>query len=59
MYLGVTPRAPQWVQRWGLEWLYRFTLEPRRLFRRYFVTDAKFLPLVFRELRRERRTGTA
>ena len=59
MYFGVTPRAPEWMQRWGLEWLYRFILEPRRLFRRYFVTDVKFLPIALRELRQHRRRRAA
>jgi N-acetylglucosaminyldiphosphoundecaprenol N-acetyl-beta-D-mannosaminyltransferase len=32
---GKDPRAPQWMQASGLEWLYRLSREPRRLFRRY------------------------
>ena len=36
------PRAPRWVQRIGMEWLYRIVQEPRRLFLRYFF-DAFFL----------------
>lgn len=34
---GMTQRAPQWMQRIGLEWFYRLTREPRRLARRYLV----------------------
>lgn len=34
---GTTRRAPQWMQRAGLEWLYRLTREPRRLGRRYLL----------------------
>lgn len=34
---GMTRRAPQWMQRIGLEWFYRLTREPRRLARRYLV----------------------
>ncbi|WP_082952148.1 WecB/TagA/CpsF family glycosyltransferase [Mycobacterium kubicae] len=34
---GKTRRAPRWMQRVGLEWLYRLTHEPRRLARRYLV----------------------
>lgn len=34
---GVKRRAPGWMQRLGLEWFYRLTREPRRLFRRYVV----------------------
>lgn len=40
---GVIPRAPQWLQDHGLEWLYRFSKEPKRLFKRYFTTNTKFL----------------
>ena len=40
---GVIPRAPQWLQNHSLEWFYRFLKEPKRLFKRYFVTNTKFL----------------
>ena len=39
---GVVPRAPGWMQRAGLEWLFRLLREPRRLFRRYLVDDLPF-----------------
>lgn len=39
MAAGIRKRAPVAVQRVGLEWLYRFAQEPRRLFQRYFVQD--------------------
>ncbi len=43
---GVTRRAPLRWQRLGVEWLYRLAQEPRRLFRRYLVTNARFALLV-------------
>lgn len=43
---GQVPRAPQWMQRSGLEWLHRLLLEPRRLFRRYIVHDLPFAILL-------------
>ena len=46
---GVIPRAPQWMQDHGLEWFYRFIKEPKRLFKRYFVTNSKFLWYLFRD----------
>jgi N-acetylglucosaminyldiphosphoundecaprenol N-acetyl-beta-D-mannosaminyltransferase len=52
---GVTRRAPAWIQRAGLEWAFRLAQEPRRLFRRYLVTNARFLALVAREARSRRR----
>ena len=36
---GLTRRAPKLVTRLGVEWLYRFLQEPKRLFKRYFVHD--------------------
>jgi N-acetylglucosaminyldiphosphoundecaprenol N-acetyl-beta-D-mannosaminyltransferase len=38
-----TPRAPGWVRRAGLEWMFRLALEPRRLFRRYVIGNPVFL----------------
>jgi N-acetylglucosaminyldiphosphoundecaprenol N-acetyl-beta-D-mannosaminyltransferase len=39
---GVTTRAPEWMQKAGLEWLHRLTHEPSRLFKRYVVHDMPF-----------------
>ncbi|WP_432025894.1 WecB/TagA/CpsF family glycosyltransferase [Streptomyces sp. 1222.5] len=46
---GVTKRAPEVWQRWGMEWLYRVLQEPRRLGRRYVTTNAAFLLMTARE----------
>ena len=43
---GVTRRAPALWQRLGLEWLFRLVQEPRRMFRRYAVTNTRFIRLV-------------
>lgn len=48
--IGVQSRAPLWMQRYGFEWLYRFTQEPKRLFKRYAVTNTKFLYLLCRAM---------
>jgi len=45
---GNLKRAPKWMQKCNLEWLYRFMQEPRRLFKRYFITNIKFLWLTRR-----------
>jgi N-acetylglucosaminyldiphosphoundecaprenol N-acetyl-beta-D-mannosaminyltransferase len=45
---GGLRRAPVWMQRRGLEWLYRLVAEPRRLARRYIVTNTRFLVLLVR-----------
>ncbi len=55
LYLGIVPRAPEWFQRHGMEWVYRFGKEPKRLFRRYFVDDVAFLRIAFDEYRKTRR----
>ena len=47
---GLTRRAPRWMQRCGLEWFYRFLQEPRRLWKRYLVTNLLFVGLVVRDL---------
>ncbi|MGH1489340.1 MAG: WecB/TagA/CpsF family glycosyltransferase [Acidimicrobiales bacterium] len=49
MYLGLKKRAPAWVQKIGMEWFFRFTQEPRRLFHRYFVRDMAFFNIARRE----------
>lgn len=40
---GNIKRAPKWMQKCNLEWLYRLMQDPRRLFKRYFVTNTKFI----------------
>jgi N-acetylglucosaminyldiphosphoundecaprenol N-acetyl-beta-D-mannosaminyltransferase len=47
---GKVSRAPALWQGLGLEWLYRVKQEPRRLWRRYLVTNTLFVALVLREL---------
>ena len=42
MVAGMVPRAPQWVQVLGVEWLHRLAKEPRRLARRYLVDDLPY-----------------
>lgn len=42
-HAGTVRRAPLWMRELGLEWLYRLAREPRRLWRRYLVTNTAFL----------------
>lgn len=42
---GEVSQAPRWMMAWGLEWLYRFFAEPRRLWQRYLVNNPTFLVL--------------
>lgn len=44
---GTIPEAPIWMQNMSLEWLYRLIQEPRRLFKRYAITNTKFLWYLF------------
>ncbi len=42
-YAGNIKRAPKWMQKANLEWLYRLLQDPKRLFTRYLVTNSKFI----------------
>ena len=53
-HAGRLKRAPQWMQKCSLEWLYRLLQDPVRLFKRYLLTNTKYLWLVSRENRRNR-----
>ncbi len=46
---GNIKRAPLWVQTIGMEWFYRWIFEPRRLFKRYFIGNTKFVAHLFSE----------
>lgn len=46
---GEVPRAPAWMNRAGIEWMYRLGREPRRLFGRYVVGNPKFLWRAWRD----------
>jgi len=48
---GNISRAPKWVQKINMEWLYRLLQEPKRLFKRYFVGNWKFIVAVAKEKR--------
>mgnify|MGYP002078295443 CR=1 FL=1 len=53
-HAGVKPMAPRWMQRMGLEWLFRLWQEPRRLWRRYLYTNSRYLWLLFLQFLRKR-----
>ena len=48
-YAGTIKRAPLWWQEHSLEWLYRLLMEPRRMWRRYIIGNAKFLYNIYKE----------
>ena len=43
---GAVPRAPHWMRRLRLEWIFRLSLEPARMWRRYVVGNPLFLARV-------------
>jgi N-acetylglucosaminyldiphosphoundecaprenol N-acetyl-beta-D-mannosaminyltransferase len=45
-HAGLKPQAPRWMQRSGLEWLFRLCTEPRRLWRRYLLGNLHFIGLL-------------
>jgi N-acetylglucosaminyldiphosphoundecaprenol N-acetyl-beta-D-mannosaminyltransferase len=48
IHAGLLPQAPRWMQRSGLEWLYRVFREPKRLWRRYLANNPRFLLAIAR-----------
>lgn len=54
-YVNPSRRAPRIWQRMGLEWFHRFLSEPGRMFKRYFVDDLAFLPMMVREVFKKER----
>ena len=51
---GVSKRAPLWMQKCGIEWFYRLIQEPRRMWRRYLITNTIFIKLSFEAILRAR-----
>jgi N-acetylglucosaminyldiphosphoundecaprenol N-acetyl-beta-D-mannosaminyltransferase len=49
VYAGLTGRAPLWMQKGSLEWLYRLIQEPGRMWKRYLVTNVLFLYLLIKQ----------
>jgi N-acetylglucosaminyldiphosphoundecaprenol N-acetyl-beta-D-mannosaminyltransferase len=48
IYAGTSKRAPLWLRNLSLEWIYRLSQEPTRLFKRYFITNTLFLYHIIR-----------
>ena len=49
-FAGNVKESPEWLGRLGLEWLYRLTQEPKRLWRRYLILNPRFMWLAFLQL---------
>lgn len=45
---GITKRAPGWMQKSGMEWFYRVLQEPRRMWKRYLVTNTLFITMIIK-----------
>ena len=56
---GLKAQAPRWMQRTGLEWLFRLITEPRRLWRRYLLNNPRFVFLVLLQMLGFRRYAMA
>ena len=54
-HAGLVPQAPPWMQRGGLEWVYRLAREPRRLWRRYARYNPRFVAAFLGQYLRNRR----
>lgn len=53
---GKIKRAPVWVRKLGLEWVYRLVQEPKRMWKRYIIGNIKFIILVIKELKNATKT---
>ncbi len=51
---GTVRRAPKWMSSNGLEWAYRLSREPKRMWRRYLINDPRFLLILARTMQRPR-----
>ncbi|HEX8735223.1 MAG TPA: WecB/TagA/CpsF family glycosyltransferase [Pyrinomonadaceae bacterium] len=49
-YAGNVKESPEWLGKLGLEWLYRLTQEPKRLWKRYLILNPRFMWLATRQL---------
>jgi N-acetylglucosaminyldiphosphoundecaprenol N-acetyl-beta-D-mannosaminyltransferase len=58
-HTGRVRQAPSWMQRIGLEWFFRFMMEPRRLWKRYAQHNPRFLVLLARQLLSKQSAGPA
>ena len=58
-HAGLIPQAPRWMQRTGLEWVFRLAHEPRRLWRRYLRYNPRFVAGFARQWARQRRSRPA
>ena len=56
-YAGNLRECPGWISRLGLEWLFRLTQEPKRLWRRYLILNPRFVMLAIFQLLRGRNSG--
>lgn len=57
VFIGEQKRAPMWMQDAGLEWVFRLMQEPRRLVRRYAVTNTYFIYLILKEYVQRKRSS--
>ena len=53
-HAGHVKQAPRWMMKSGLEWLFRLSVEPKRLWRRYITGNPRFVLLVMGQLLRRR-----
>ncbi len=49
VYINAQKRAPTWIRSISMEWAYRLAQDPKRLFKRYFYTNSKFLYLLLKQ----------
>ncbi len=55
-YAGNVKESPEWLGKLGLEWLYRLTREPKRLWKRYLILNPRFMMLAILQLLRPKKS---
>jgi N-acetylglucosaminyldiphosphoundecaprenol N-acetyl-beta-D-mannosaminyltransferase len=57
VYAGLVTRAPRWMQKSALEWFFRLVQEPKRMWKRYLITNTMFMYLLIKQLITEKIKG--
>lgn len=55
VYAQLQSRAPKWMQHAGLEWLFRLVQEPKRLWKRYLITNSYFIWMLVKAIAKKRK----
>ena len=52
---GKVKRAPLWIQKYGLEWFFRLIQEPKRMWKRYLITNVAYVLFLIKNWKNSRK----